>query len=85
MNVAADGLAPIEISSLVGQVEEKIKRIEEKTKIPDTATLATLAAFEFATELYRLKQKSEVSSEADGKKIDELVEKLEKTMEKRLF
>ncbi|OGR49983.1 MAG: hypothetical protein A2X34_06375 [Elusimicrobia bacterium GWC2_51_8] len=85
MNVAADGLSPIEISSIVGQVEERIKRIEEKTTIPDTATLATLAAFEFAAELYNLKRKSEVNSEADGKKIDELVEKLEKTMEKGLF
>jgi len=85
MNVAVDGLSPIEINSIAGQVEERIKRIEEKTKIPDTAKLATLAAFEFATELYNLKQKSEVSNEADEKKIDDMVEKLEKTMEKGLF
>ena len=85
MTVAVDGLSPIEISSIAGQVEERMKRIEEKTKIVDGSKLAILAAFEFNAELYNLRQKSEVNSEADGKKIDELVEKLEKTMEKRLF
>ena len=85
LTVAVDGLTPIEISSIAGQVEERISLIEAKTKIPDTAKLATLAAFEFATELYNLKQRSEISGEADGKKIDELIEKLEKTIEKGLF
>jgi len=61
MNVAVAGLSPIEISSIACQVEERIKRIEEKTEIADTAKLCALTAFEFAVELYNSKQKVEVS------------------------
>ena len=85
INVSVDGLSPLEISTIAGQVEEKIKLMGEKTKIADTSKLAIYAAFEFNTELYNLKQRSEVSSEAGEKKIDELVARLEKTLEKRLF
>ncbi|MCX5786858.1 MAG: cell division protein ZapA [Elusimicrobia bacterium] len=85
ITVSVEGLSPLEISSIAGKVEERIKRIEAKTKIADTSKLAILAAFEFATELENLKQKSEVSSEAEEKKIDELAAMLEKTMEKGLF
>ena len=85
VNVLVDGLSPIEIGSIAGQVEERMKRIEGKTEIPDTSKLAILAAFEFAMELYNLKQKSEVTDKAEETKIDELVAKLEKTMDKGLF
>lgn len=61
ITVAVEGLSPIEISSIACQVEERIKRIEEKTEVADTAKLCALAAFEFAVELYNSKQKVEVS------------------------
>lgn len=78
---AVDGLSQLEHSSILGQIEEKIKTIEEKSKIADTSKLAILAAYDFAVELYNLKQKSETNLTADTKKIDEMVEKLQKTLD----
>ncbi len=77
---AVDGLSPIEQSTIVGQVEEKIDKIEEKLNIVDSSKLAILAAYDFAVELYNLKQRSETNREADSKKVDEMVERLERTL-----
>lgn len=78
---SVDGLTPIEMSTIVGQVEEKIKKIEEKLNIVDSSKLAILAAYDFAVELYNLRQRSETNREADTKKVEELVERLTKTLE----
>lgn len=77
---AVDGLSPIEQSTIVGQVEEKITKIEQKLNIVDSSKLAILAAYDFAVELYYLRQRSETNREADTKKVDEMVEKLEKAL-----
>lgn len=77
---AVDGLSPIEQSSLVGQVEEKINKIESKLNIVDTSKLAIIAAYDFAAELYNLRQKSETNLTADSKKVDEMTEKLQKVL-----
>jgi len=77
---AVDGLSPIEQSTIVGQVEEKIQKIEEKLNIVDSSKLAILAAYDFAVELYNLKQRSETNREADSKKVEEMVERLERTL-----
>lgn len=82
---SVDGLGPLEVTTIANQVEKKIEEIEKKTQIPDTSKLALMAAFEFATELYNLKQKSETTQEADSRKIEELVEKLESSLDKQLF
>ena len=78
---AVDGLSPIELSTIVGQVEEKLKKIEETLNIVDSSKLAILAAFDFAVELYNLRQKSETNREADTRKLDEMVSRLERTLE----
>ncbi|HAT71909.1 MAG TPA: hypothetical protein DCS63_03740 [Elusimicrobia bacterium] len=80
---AVDGLMEIEVRAIIGQVEEKIARIEEKLKIPDTSKLAILAAYDFAVELYNLKQRSETNLEADSKKIEDIVTRLEKSLEEK--
>ena len=85
LTLSVDGLGPLEITTIANQVVKKIEEIEEKTQIPDTSKLALLAAFDFATDLYNLKQKSETSREADLRKIEELVEKLESSLDKQLF
>jgi cell division protein ZapA (FtsZ GTPase activity inhibitor) len=85
LSLSVDGLGPLEISAIAGQVEKKIDEIEEKTQVPDTSKLAFMAAFEFATELYNLKRKSENANEADSRKIEELVDKLESALDKELF
>jgi cell division protein ZapA (FtsZ GTPase activity inhibitor) len=85
LTISVDGLGPLEISTIAGQVEKKINEIEEATKVPDNSKLALMAAFWFATELYNLRQKSENSNEADSRKIEELAGKLESVLDKELF
>lgn len=77
---AVDGLSPIEQSAIVGQVEEKIVKIESRLNIVDSSKLAILAAYDFAVELYNLRQRSETNMNADSKKLDEMVEKLQKAV-----
>jgi len=77
---AVDGLTELELGGIVAQVEEKIKQIEEKLNIVDTSKLAILAAYDFAVELNNLKQKSETNREADSRKVEEMVSRLEKTL-----
>ena len=80
---AVDGLTDIELSTIVGQVEEKIKKVEESLNIVDTSKLAILAAFDFAVELYNLRQKSETNPEADSKKLEDMVARLESTLKEK--
>lgn len=78
---AVDGMSPLEMSTVVGQVEDKISKIEKELNIVDSSKLAILAAYDFAVELYHLKQRSETDREADSRKVEELVEKLARTLE----
>jgi cell division protein ZapA (FtsZ GTPase activity inhibitor) len=80
---SVDGMSPLEMSTIVGQVEEKINKIEEKLGIVDSSKLAILAAFDFAVELYNLRQKSETNREADSKKLDDMVSRLEGSLEEK--
>ncbi|MCK5357648.1 MAG: cell division protein ZapA [Elusimicrobiales bacterium] len=84
-NIAIEGLTPIEISTLANQVEEKMKHLEEKTNTIDTSKLAVLAAIDYASELYNLRQKTDVNTQANERKIDKMVGKLQKTLDKELF
>ncbi|MDO8806663.1 MAG: cell division protein ZapA [Elusimicrobiota bacterium] len=78
---AVDGLTQIEMGLIVSQVEKKIDKIEQKLNIVDSSKLAILAAYDFAVELYFLQQKSQTNLAADTRKVDELIEKLTKTLE----
>jgi cell division protein ZapA (FtsZ GTPase activity inhibitor) len=65
----------------VRQVSEKMDEIENKLGIVDSSKISILAAFDFAAELYNLRQKSETNLEADSKRLDEMMASLEKTLE----
>lgn len=77
---AVDGLTELELGGIVAQVEEKIASIEEKMNIVDTSKLAILAAYDFAVELHNLRQRAETNREADSRKIEEMVSRLEKAV-----
>ncbi len=77
---AVDGLTELELNGIVNLIEEKIKHIEESLNVVDTSKLAILAAYDFAVELHNLKQRSETNREADGRKVEEMVAKLAKTL-----
>lgn len=75
-----DGMTELELGTIVAQVEDKINKIEARLDIVDTSKLAILAAYDFAVELHNLKQRSETNREADSRKVDELVARLESTL-----
>jgi cell division protein ZapA (FtsZ GTPase activity inhibitor) len=77
---AVDGMTELELGSIVAQVEEKISQIEEKLNIVDSSKLAILAAYAFAVELHNLKQRAETNREADSRKVEDMVARLEKTL-----
>ena len=81
--VAVDGLTQLEMVNLAGKVEKKMAELEARTKTADTSKLAILAAFDFAVELYNLRQKSETNREADSKKLEDMVARLENTLEEK--
>ena len=85
LSISVDGLTELEVGNIAYQVEKKMSEIEEKTNTADTSKLAVMAALEFATELYNLKQKSDNNSGADSRKIEDLVAKLETALDKELF
>ncbi len=84
-NIAIEGLTPIEISTLANQVEEKMKYLEEKTDTVDTSKLAVLVAMDYASELYNLRQKTDANTQADERKIDTMIGKLQRSLDKELF
>jgi cell division protein ZapA (FtsZ GTPase activity inhibitor) len=77
---AVDGLSPLEMGTLVRQVGEKMDEIERELGIVDSSKISILAAYSFAVELYNLRQKSETNLEADSKRLDEMMARLEKTL-----
>ena len=84
-SMSVDGLTEMEIAGIADQVEKKMDEIEKKTNTADTSKLAVMAAMEFATKLYNLKQKSENTTEADSREMDDLIAKLEGVPDKELF
>lgn len=85
LRISVEGLTPIEISTIAGQVSEKMKEIEEETGTVDTAKLAILAAVTFAADLYTLRQQSSSLRQADEKRITEMISSLNSVLGKELL
>ena len=80
LSVSYDGLKPPEIAQIGDLVDRKFHQIAERTGIVDSSKAAALTAFEFAAELYNLRQRTEDTGEADAKKIDEISAGLERAL-----
>lgn len=79
---AVDGLSQLELGTIVGQVEKRMDKVEKNLDIVDSSKIAIVAAYEFAVELYNLKQQTETNHTADSQKVEELIARLEKSVEK---
>lgn len=77
---AVDGLSELELGTIVNQITDEMKKIEEELGVVDTSKVAIIAAYSFAAQLYNLKQKSELNREADTRKVEEMVSRLEATL-----
>ncbi|HNW43525.1 MAG TPA: cell division protein ZapA [Elusimicrobiales bacterium] len=75
-----DGVTILELQGIVRQVVEKMDKIEERLDIADSSKIAILAAYEFAVELYNLRQQTETNRAADSKKVEDLISKLERSV-----
>ena len=80
LNVAIDGMSPLEIATIAGRVERKIDEIAEKTQSADTSKLALYAAVELAAELYFIEQRSTDANAAGSRKIENMIIKLEEVL-----
>lgn len=78
---AVDGLSELEMNAIIGQVEEKMNRIAAEMHIADTGKLATLAAYDFAVELFILKSRIDTNQKADSGKLEDMIASLEKSLE----
>ncbi len=78
---AVDGLSELEMGTIVSQITDEMTKIEEELGIVDTSKVAIIAAYSFAARLYNLQQKSETNREADTKRLDVMLTRLEKAVD----
>ena len=76
LKVPIDGLDLLELANIVGQVEQRIINIEERTELVDGSKLAMLAAIEFAVELHNLKKQYGINVDVPERKIRKLEDHL---------
>lgn len=76
-----DGLSELEMGTIVSQITDEMTKIEEELGIVDTSKVAIIAAYSFAARLYNLQQKSETNREADTKRLDVMLTRLEKAVD----
>ena len=82
-DVEAGTLTPLEASAMAQYVTDKMKEIEDQTKIVDTSRLAALAALNITEELFRLKQSRSLNDGSLDKKNEELVSLLDSALNDR--
>ncbi|HOX21933.1 MAG TPA: cell division protein ZapA, partial [Elusimicrobiales bacterium] len=84
-DIAVEGLTPMDISLVAKMVNDRVKALEKecmegKSAGIDTLRLALLTAFDFASELYLLQQESGLAGKATAKRIDTVLDQLQKTL-----
>jgi len=84
-DIAVSGLTPMDISMVAKMVNDRVKELEKecfegKSRGIDTLRLALLTSFYFASELYALQQESGLTGKANAKRIDSVVEQLQRTL-----
>ncbi len=85
LNIAMEGLTPMEVAAIAQQVEDKMTELEPGLKRVDTQKLAILTAMHFAAELFNLEHKSKDLRAADSRKIEELAASLKEALDSKLF
>jgi len=80
MRVSLEGLTPMEVSALADQVTEKMKEIQQHSGTADSSKLAMLACLHYAADLQQLRDRVDSGEEVGGKRIDDLIEKLESSL-----
>lgn len=84
LEVAIDGVEPMEISHLVTMVEKRMQDIADKTGTIDTLKLALLTAMELAAEVYIKGVDSGAKRQEEMQRVDELILKLQASVSGQL-
>lgn len=77
LEVAIDGIEPMEISTLVSMVEKRMQDIADRTGTIDTLKLALSTAMEFAAEVYIKGMDKGAKTQEEMHRVDELILKLQ--------
>lgn len=81
LNVEIEGLTPLEINKIAGQVDEKMAEMAaQNPKIGDSSKLAILAALAFAGELYKLQGAADTSRRVVHHSIDHAIRMLKESL-----
>ncbi len=78
--IDAEGLTPIEASFLAQFVSDRMQEIQKESGIVDSSKLAVLAALNLADELWRLKRKSDHTSQQLERRFSDMIRFLEETL-----
>ena len=81
MKVEIEGLTPMEVSALAGQVTDKMKEVQQLSGTADSSKLAMLACLHFAAELSQLQERSASSAQIDEKRLDGVLDSLKHALE----
>jgi len=85
-DIAVSGLTPMDISMVAKMVNDRVKELERECFEGksrggiDTLRLALLTSFYFASELYLLQQESGLTGKANAKRIESVIEQLQRTV-----
>lgn len=80
MKVEFEGLTPMEVASLAGQVTEKMREMQQVSGTADSSKLAMLACLHFAAELRLLKEQTTGVERVDERKLDHLIDDLKEAL-----
>ncbi|WP_424245190.1 cell division protein ZapA (FtsZ GTPase activity inhibitor) [Elusimicrobium posterum] len=84
LEVAIDGVEPMEVSSLASMVEKRMQDIADKTGTIDTLKLAIMTAMEFAAEVYIKGVDSGAKRQDELHRVNELILKLQASITNHL-
>ena len=74
------GLTPLEVQSLAGFVDEKMREIAREFSLVDTQKVAVLAAINIALDYLQLKEKGETTGEGTAAKLEEMEKALDQAL-----
>jgi cell division protein ZapA len=75
------GLTPLEVQSLAGFVDEKMREISHELGLVDTQKIAVLAAINIALDYLQLREKGNTKGQDLTTKLDEMEKALTKALE----
>ncbi|OVE77077.1 hypothetical protein BVX98_03600 [bacterium F11] len=78
------GLTPLEVQSLAGYVDEKMRDIADRFNVVDTQKIAVLAAINIALDYLQLRERTNTSEDAITPRIENLCQVLDQAINSKI-